>query len=312
MSKIANSITQLIGSTPLLRMTRYCADLGIKADIIAKLEYFNPLGSIKDRVAFAMLSDAEGKGLISPEKSVIIEPTSGNTGIGLAYVCAAKGYKVILTMPETMSIERRSLLKALGAELILTPSSEGINGAISKATELAAQIPGSFIPQQFENPANPAIHKAATGPEIWKDTDGRVDIFVSAVGTGGTITGIGKYLKEQNPAIKIYAVEPQESPVLSGGKPGVNKIQGIGAGFVPKILDRSIIDDIIQVSAEQAFQASRKASKTEGLLVGMSSGAALHAAVLAAQRPDNEGKNIVVILADSGERYLSTQLYDGE
>jgi cysteine synthase A len=307
--KIADSLVDLIGNTPLLKLNRFDEHYKLNANILAKLEYFNPMGSVKDRVAAAMLKDAEQKGTIKPGESVIIEPTSGNTGIGLAFVGAAKGYRVILTMPETMSQERRMLLKALGAELVLTPGPAGIPGAINKAQELAKEIPHSFIPQQFENPINPMAHKVTTGPEIWTDTDGKVDIFVSAVGTGGTITGVGEYLKDKKPAVKVYAVEPFDSPVLSGGNPGPHKLQGIGAGFVPQTLNTAVYDGIIQVKTEEAYDAARAVSKAEGLLVGISSGAALHAAVQLAQDPANAGKNIVVIFADSGERYLSTELF---
>jgi cysteine synthase A len=312
MAKIFTTITDLIGGTPLLALNRYSEKKGAAGNILAKLEYFNPQSSVKDRIANAMINDAEEKGLITPGKSVIIEPTRGNTGIGLAFVSAAKGYRIILTMPETMSLERRNLLKALGAELVLTTGSDGMKGAIKKALELAEGTPDSFIPQQFENPTNPAIHKATTAVEIWDDTDGAVDIFVSAIGTGGTITGVGEYLREKNPSVKIVAVEPFDSPVLSGGKPGPHKIQGIGPGFVPKVLNTDIYDEIIQVKADEAFAASRLVAKTEGLLVGISSGAALHAATILASRPENASKNIVVILPDGGERYLSTALYAEE
>ncbi|MDR1541223.1 MAG: cysteine synthase A [Clostridiales bacterium] len=312
MSSIAASITDLIGNTPLLSLERYGKKKGVSAKIIAKLEYFNPQGSVKDRIAYAMIKDAEDKGAISPDKSVIIEPTSGNTGIGLAFVATAKGYRIILTMPETMSLERRNLLKALGAELVLTPGSEGMKGAIKKAEELAESTPHAFIPQQFKNPVNPEIHKKTTAEEIWKDTDKNVDIFVSAIGTGGTITGVGEFLKEKNPDVKIIAVEPFDSPVLSGGKPGPHKIQGIGPGFVPDVLNTAVYDEIIQVKADEAFRASREVAKSEGLLVGISSGAALHAATVLALKPENEGKSIVVVLPDGGERYLSTALYAEE
>ncbi|MDT8717313.1 cysteine synthase A [Clostridium sp. 19966] len=311
MSKIAKSLTDLIGNTPLLELTNYNAKKGVKAKIVAKLEYFNPLSSVKDRIAFAMIQDAEEKGLLNSE-SVIIEPTSGNTGIGLAFVAAAKGYKIILTMPETMSIERRNLLKALGAQLVLTPGSEGMKGAIQKAKDLAAETPHSFIPQQFANPANPAIHKKTTAQEIWNDTDGNVDIFVAGVGTGGTVTGVASGLKENKASIKAVAVEPADSPVLSGGKPGPHKIQGIGAGFVPDVFDAKLIDEIFPVKNEEAFAAARDLSKAEGLLVGISSGAALHAATVLAQKEENAGKTIVVLLPDTGERYLSTPLFSEE
>lgn len=308
MSKISKSLADLIGNTPLLELTRYEAAKELRAHIIAKLEYFNPAGSVKDRVAKAMVDDAEANGLLKPG-SVIIEPTSGNTGIGLASVAAARGYRIILTMPETMSTERRNLLKAYGAELVLTEGAKGMKGAIDKAEELAEQISGAFIPGQFVNPANPAIHRETTGPEIWRDTDGRVDILVSGVGTGGTITGAGEYLKSQNTNIKIVAVEPIDSPVLSEGKPGPHKIQGIGAGFIPETLNAEIYDEIIRVANEDAFQTGRDIAKTEGLLVGISSGAAVWAASELAERPENTGKNIVVILPDTGERYLSTPLF---
>lgn len=305
MTNIAHSLTDLIGNTPLLELTNYNKKFAPKATIIAKLEYFNPAGSAKDRIAMAMIDAAEAQGILQKD-SVIIEPTSGNTGIGLASVASARGYRTILTMPETMSVERRNLLKAYGAELVLTPGSAGMQGAIDKAEQLAAQLPNAFIPGQFINPANPAIHKATTGPEIWRDTDGQVDIFVAGVGTGGTVSGVGAYLKEQNPRVRIIAVEPSASPLLSGGQPGPHKIQGIGANFVPKNFDRSVVDEIMPIEADNAFATSRELAKHEGLLVGISSGAAAYAATLLAQRPENVGKKIVVLLPDTGERYLST------
>lgn len=308
MSKIYRSLTDLIGKTPLLELSNYEKKNNLKATVIAKLEYFNPAGSVKDRIAKAMIDDAEAKGLLNPE-SVIIEPTSGNTGIGLASVAATRGYRIILTMPETMSVERRNLLKAYGAELVLTEGAKGMKGAIAKADELAQEIPNAFIPGQFVNPANPTVHRETTGPEIWDDTDGKVDIFVSGVGTGGTITGAGEFLKSKNPNIKVVAVEPFDSPVLSEGRSGSHKIQGIGAGFVPKVLNTSIYDEIIRVKNEDAFAVGKQLSKTEGLLTGISSGAAVWAAKELAQRPENEGKTIVVILPDTGERYLSTALF---
>ncbi len=308
MSKVYKSLTDLIGKTPLLELTNYEKEHELKATVIGKLEYFNPAGSVKDRIAKAMIDDAEQKGILKPG-SVIIEPTSGNTGIGLASVAAARGYRVILTMPETMSVERRNLLKAYGAELVLTEGAKGMKGAIAKAEELAQETPNSFLPGQFVNPANPAIHKATTGPEIWEDTDGKVDIFVSGAGTGGTVTGAGEYLKSKNPNIKIVVVEPADSPVLSEGRPGPHKIQGIGAGFVPDVLNTSIYDEIITVKNEDAFATGRQIAKAEGLLVGISSGAAVWAATELAKRPENAGKTIVVILPDTGERYLSTALF---
>lgn len=308
MGKISKSITELIGNTPLLETVNYNRQSNINGKIIAKLEYFNPGGSVKDRIGDAMIKDAEAKGLINKD-TVIVEPTSGNTGIALAFVAAAKGYRLILTMPETMSIERRSLLAALGAELVLTPGAEGMKGAIKKAEQLIAETPNSFMPQQFKNPANPEIHKTTTGEEIWRDTEGKVDIFIGGVGTGGTVTGVGEALKAKNPDIKIIAVEPDDSPVLSGGNPGPHKIQGIGAGFVPDILNKAVIDEVFRVKNEEAFTAARKLAGTEGLLVGISSGAALHAATEIAKRPENKGKNIVVLLPDTGERYLSTALF---
>lgn len=308
MANIYVSADQLIGRTPLLELTHLEKQYGLKARILAKLEYFNPAGSVKDRVAKAMIDDAEGKGLLKPD-SVIIEPTSGNTGIGLASVAAARGYRIIIVMPETMSVERRQLMKAYGAELVLTEGAKGMSGAIAKAEELAKEIPNSFIPGQFVNPANPAAHKATTGPEIWADTDGAVDIFVAGVGTGGTITGVGAYLKEQKPSVRIVAVEPASSPVLSKGTAGSHKIQGIGAGFVPEVLNTEIYDEIIPVENEDALVAGRQVGRAEGVLVGISSGAAVWAAIELAKRPENEGKTIVALLPDTGDRYLSTALF---
>ena len=308
MSNIYTSADQLIGRTPLLELTHIEREAGLKARLLAKLEYFNPAGSVKDRVAKAMIDEAEAGGRLKPG-SVIIEPTSGNTGIGLASVAAARGYRIIITMPETMSMERRQLMKAYGAELVLTEGAQGMKGAIAKAGELAREIPGSFIPGQFVNPANPAAHRAATGPEIWTDTGGETDIFVAGVGTGGTITGVGQYLKERNPAVKIVAVEPKGSPMLSEGRAGPHNIQGIGAGFVPEVLDPAVYDEIIPVSDEEAFAAGRLIGRSEGILAGISSGAALHAAMELAKRSENEGKTIVVLLPDAGDRYLSTPLF---
>ena len=308
MAKVYTSITQLIGGTPLVELTNYEAENKLEAKILAKLEYFNPAGSVKDRIAKAMLDDAEAKGLLKPG-ATIIEPTSGNTGIGLASVAAARGYKIILTMPETMSVERRNLLKAYGAQLVLTDGAKGMKGAIEKANELAAATPGSFIPGQFVNPANPAIHRATTGPEIWDDTDGKVDIFVAGVGTGGTLSGVGEYLKAQNPNVKIVAVEPAGSPVLSKGVAGPHKIQGIGAGFVPDTLNTKIYDEIIAVENEDAFTTGRAIARKEGVLIGISSGAAVYTATVLAKRPENKGKTIVALLPDTGDRYLSTPLF---
>ena len=308
MSKIYTSADQLIGKTPLLELTHLEKELKLEAKVLAKLEYFNPAGSVKDRIAKAMIDDAEAKGTLKPG-SVIIEPTSGNTGIGLASVAAARGYRIIIVMPETMSVERRQLMKAYGAELVLTEGAKGMKGAIAKAEELAKEIPNSFIPGQFVNPANPAAHKATTGPEIWEDTDGQVDIFVAGVGTGGTITGVGEYLKSQNPNVKVVAVEPATSPVLSKGTAGAHKIQGIGAGFVPAVLDTKVYDEIIPVENEAAFATGKKIGKTEGVLLGISSGAAVWAAVELAKRPENKGKTIVALLPDTGDRYLSTPLF---
>ena len=310
MSNIYTSADQLIGKTPLLELTHTEKEAGARARILAKLEYFNPAGSVKDRIAKAMFDEAEAGGKLKPG-STIIEPTSGNTGIGLASVAAARGYRIIITMPETMSVERRQLMKAYGAELVLTEGAKGMKGAIAKAEELAKEIPGSFIPGQFVNPANPAAHRSTTGPEIWTDTDGAVDIFVAGVGTGGTITGVGQYLKKQNPAVKVVAVEPKDSPVLSEGRSGAHKIQGIGAGFVPEVLDTAVYDEIIPVSNEDAFAAGRLVGRREGILVGISSGAALHAAIELAKRPENAGKTIVALLPDTGDRYLSTPLFAG-
>ena len=308
MSRVYTSADQLIGKTPLLELTHIEKNDGLEAKVLGKLEYFNPAGSVKDRIAKAMIDDAEAKGLLKPG-SVIIEPTSGNTGIGLASVAAARGYRIIIVMPETMSVERRQLMKAYGAELVLTEGAKGMKGAIAKADELAKEIPGGFIPGQFVNPANPAAHRATTGPEIWEDTDGKVDIFVAGVGTGGTITGVGEYLKSQNPDVKVVAVEPAGSPVLSKGTPGSHKIQGIGAGFVPDVLNTKVYDEIITVSNEDAFAAGKRVGKEEGVLVGISSGAAVWAAIELAKRPENKGKTIVALLPDTGDRYLSTPLF---
>lgn len=309
MSRVYTSADQLIGRTPLLELTHIEKEEGLETRILAKLEYFNPAGSVKDRIAKAMIDDAEKNGLLK-SNSVIIEPTSGNTGIGLASVAAARGYRIIIVMPETMSIERRKLMKAYGAELVLTEGAKGMKGAIEKANELAKEIPNSFIPGQFINPANPAVHKATTGPEIWNDTDGKVDIFVAGVGTGGTITGTGKYLKSQNPNVKVVAVEPASSPVLSKGTAGSHKIQGIGAGFVPDVLDTKVYDEVIAVENDDAFTTGRLIGRKEGVLVGISSGAAVWAAVQLAKRPENKGKTIVVLLPDTGDRYLSTPLFE--
>ena len=308
MSKIYTSADQLIGKTPLLELTHIERDEKLEARLLAKLEYFNPAGSVKDRIALAMIDDAEARGALKPG-SVIIEPTSGNTGIGLASVAAARGYRIIIVMPETMSVERRQIMKAYGAELVLTEGAKGMKGAIAKADELAAEIPNSFIPGQFVNPANPAIHKTTTAPEIWEDTDGQVDIFVAGVGTGGTVTGVGEYLKEKKPNVKIVAVEPAASPVLSKGTAGAHKIQGIGAGFVPEVLNTAVYDEIITVEHEDAFAVGKQVGRSEGVLVGISSGAAVWAAVQLAKRPENKGKNIVVLLPDTGDRYLSTPLF---
>ncbi len=308
MSKIYTSADQLVGKTPLLELFHIEKSEGLEAKVLGKLEYFNPAGSVKDRIAKAMIDDAEQKGLLK-EGSVIIEPTSGNTGIGLASVAAARGYRIIIVMPETMSVERRQLMKAYGAQLVLTDGAKGMNGAIAKADELAKEIPNSFIPGQFVNPANPAIHRATTGPEIWDDTDGKVDIFVAGVGTGGTVTGVGEYLKSQNPDVKVVAVEPASSPVLSKGVAGSHKIQGIGAGFVPDVLDTKVYDEVIPVENEDAFATGRLIGKSEGVLVGISSGAAVWAAIQLAKRPENKGKTIVALLPDTGDRYLSTPLF---
>ena len=308
MSNIYTSADQLIGKTPLLELVHIEKEEGLEAKVLAKLEYFNPAGSVKDRIAKALIDDAEAKGLLKPG-SVIIEPTSGNTGIGLASVAAARGYRIIIVMPETMSVERRQIMKAYGAELVLTEGAKGMKGAIAKADELAKEIPGSFIPGQFVNPANPAVHKATTGPEIWEDTDGKVDIFVAGVGTGGTVTGTGEYLKNQNPNVKVVAVEPASSPVLGKGTAGSHKIQGIGAGFVPDVLNTSVYDEVIAVANEDAFATGKKIGKAEGVLVGISSGAAVWAAIQLAKRPENKGKTIVTLLPDTGDRYLSTPLF---
>jgi len=308
MANIHKSAAELIGNTPLLEVTNIERDLGLNAKVLVKLEYFNPAGSVKDRIAKAMIEDAEAKGLLG-EGSTIIEPTSGNTGIGLAAIAAAKGYRIILTMPETMSVERRNILKAYGAELVLTEGSQGMKGAIAKAAKLALEIPNSFIPGQFVNPANPAIHRATTGPEIWRDTNGTVDIFIAGVGTGGTLTGVGEYLKSQNPNIKVVALEPEGSPVLSEGRSGAHKIQGIGAGFVPEVLNTKIYNEVFRAANEDAFAAAKLLAKKEGVSVGISSGAALHGAIELAKRPENAGRTIVALLPDSGDRYYSTALF---
>ena len=308
MANIYKGTLDLIGNTPLVEVTNVEKELGLEAKLVVKLEYFNPAGSVKDRIAKAMIEDAEAKGLLK-EGSVIIEPTSGNTGIGLAAIAAAKGYRIILTMPETMSVERRNILKAYGAEIVLTEGAKGMKGAIEKADELAKEIPGAFIPGQFVNPANPAVHRATTGPEIWKDTDGQVDIFIAGVGTGGTITGTGEFLKEHNPGVRVVAVEPDSSPVLSEGRSGAHKIQGIGAGFVPDVLNTAVYDEVFRVVNEDAFAAAKLLAKKEGISVGISSGAALHAAIEIAKKPENKGKLIVALLPDSGDRYYSTALF---
>lgn len=308
MARIAQNLTDLIGNTPLLELRGFTAKERLPARLLAKLEYFNPAGSVKDRTGYAMIKDAEEKGLLHAD-SVIIEPTSGNTGIALAFVAAALGYRIIITLPEAFSVERRKLLRALGAELVLTPAPEGMQGAIRRAEELAAEIPNAYIPQQFSNPANPDIHRKTTAEEIWRDTDGEVDIFVGGVGTGGTISGVGSALKQKNPAVRIVAVEPYDSPVLSGGKPGFHKIQGIGSGFVPDVYDAGVVDEIVKVYNEDAFETARRLAKTEGLLVGISSGAAVYTAAELAKRPENKGKTIVALLPDTGERYISTPLF---
>ena len=308
MARIYQGALELIGHTPLVEVKNIEKELGLEATVLVKLEYFNPAGSVKDRIAKAMIEDAEKRGLLK-EGSVIIEPTSGNTGIGLAAIAAAKGYRIILTMPETMSVERRNILKAYGAELVLTEGAKGMKGAIAKAEELAKEIPGSFIPGQFDNPVNPAAHKATTGPEIWEDTDGKVDLFIAGVGTGGTVTGVGEYLKEKNPAIRVVALEPADSPVLSEGRSGPHKIQGIGAGFVPKVLNTKVYDEVFKAAAQDAFAAAKLLARKEGISVGISSGAALHGAITLAKRPENRGKVIVALLPDSGDRYYSTPLF---
>ncbi len=309
MSKIYKGALELIGNTPLVEVVNIEKELGLEATVLVKLEYLNPAGSVKDRIAKAMIEDAESRGLIK-EGSVIIEPTSGNTGIGLASIAASKGYRIILTMPETMSVERRNILKAYGAELVLTEGSKGMKGAIAKAQELAREIPGGFIPGQFVNPANPAVHKATTGPEIWNDTDGKVDIFIAGVGTGGTVTGVGEYLKEQNPSVKVVALEPDDSPVLSEGRAGPHKIQGIGAGFVPDVLNTKVFDEVFRATNDKAFETAKLLARKEGISVGISSGAALYGAIEYAKKPENKGKVIVALLPDSGDRYYSTALFD--